>query len=85
MYLPYYVYNVEIRKFTLNAKKIRSALMRPVSPGSLPADNIILYYIIYLILEIVHHQGEKEKKKGENFVETVKNIKKQCRILENNE
>lgn len=30
---------------------------------------------VYLTLESVHYQGEKEKKKGENFVGYVKNIK----------
>ncbi len=34
----------------------------------------ILY--VYLTLESVHYQGEKEKKKGENFVGYVNKYKK---------
>lgn len=44
--------------------------------GRFSADSIKLYYIIYLNPEIVHHQGEKEKKKGENFVGYVNKYKK---------
>jgi hypothetical protein len=53
--------------------------------GRFSADSIKLYYIIYLNPEIVHHQGEKEKKKGEKNRKYVKNIKKQYGFEGNNE
>ena len=43
----------------------------------------ILY--VYLTLESVHYQGEKEKKKGEKNRKYVKNIKKQYGFEGNNE
>lgn len=43
------------------------------------------YSIIYFNLEIVHDQGEKEKKKVENFEEYVRNIKKTWRNCQKNE
>lgn len=43
------------------------------------------YYIIYPNYEIVHYQGEKEKKKVENFEGYVRNIKKIWGIWQKNE
>ena len=72
MYLPYYIIRVCI--FVKN----QVVRIRRLASTRFIIDYIeyLLYNIIYLNLQIVHYQGEKDKKKEENFGGYVKNTKK---------